>query len=344
MKSFKVLRLLVNNPLAAAKYCHCDPAGKPGKQSQRLNAENAGGTGILPVIPIRQAGRLSHPSLLAMPGSRPRSRETEWIRFLAIYSCLWIMLPASLGFCDDTGALIDKALNQSGITGQLELLAPTVLSAVPDDAFPDTKTRDAIGALMKKAAGKDPLLRMVQEALRENFNREMIEQVISFYDSKLGRKVGRLQATALTPALIKTVREGRKTAASMDETRLKLLRRLIKAERVSQYNEQLLQSFVKGLIDGSLGEQGGQDPKSREGLAGIEKGIRFDEARAEEIALVSFAHAFRSLEDKELEQLASYKESQAGTWFGSSVQKGLDRVAHETGKALGEAAYASRRR
>jgi hypothetical protein len=36
------------------------------KQSQLLQAEIAGGTGILPVIPNRQAGRLSHHSLLAM--------------------------------------------------------------------------------------------------------------------------------------------------------------------------------------------------------------------------------------------------------------------------------------
>jgi len=271
-------------------------------------------------------------------------KSFNFVRFLAVCSCLWIVLHATSSTCDQTDAVIDKALNQSGLTGQLELLGPAVLSAVPDDAFPDTKSKEEIGSFMKKAAGKDRLLALVREAVRENFNHEMIEQVISFYDSKLGRKVGRLQAIALTPALIRTVREGRKNTASLDETRLNLLRRVIKAERVTQYNETLLQSFIKGLIDGSLGAQGNQEQAIQEGLDGIEKGTRLDEARAEEIALVAFAHAFRSLDDKELEELAAHKESEAGVWFDSSLQKGFNRASYETGKALGEAAYAARRR
>jgi hypothetical protein len=48
------------NQLPAAKECHGDPVEKRGKQSQRLKAEIPGGTGILPVIPKRQAGSLSH--------------------------------------------------------------------------------------------------------------------------------------------------------------------------------------------------------------------------------------------------------------------------------------------
>jgi len=267
----------------------------------------------------------------------------KFVRFLAVFSCLWVAFHASPGFCDDTDALIDKGLNLSGLSGQLELFAPAVISAVPDDAFPDAKAKEEIASLIKKTAGKVRLLTLVREAVREDFDRQMIEQVITFYDSKLGRKVGRVQGNILTPALLKTVREGRKTAAAMDDTRLNLLRRLIKAERVTQTNEKLLQSFINGMIDGTLGAEESQDRKSREVLEGIEKEIRFDEARAEEIALVAFAHAYRSLDDQELEELAKHKESEAGAWFGRSLQKGFVRIAYETGKALGEAAQQSRR-
>jgi hypothetical protein len=51
--------------------CHCDPAEKRGKQSPVWGI--AGGTGILPVIQNRQAGRLSHHSLLAMTERHPAS-------------------------------------------------------------------------------------------------------------------------------------------------------------------------------------------------------------------------------------------------------------------------------
>lgn len=265
-------------------------------------------------------------------------------RFLAVCFCVWIVVHAPSGCCGRNDVLIDKALNLSGLSGQLESLPAAVLSAVPEDAFPDPKTKEEIGSLLKKAAGKDRLLPLVREALLENFNQDMIDQVIGFYDSKLGRKVGRLQGNALAPALMKSVREGRKTTVSMDDARLDLLRRAIKAERVAQYNDTLLHGFIKGLIDGSLGDPGSRDPTNREALEGIEKGIRFDEARAEEIALVAFAHVFRSLDDKELGELVAHKESQAAAWFDISLQKGLNRAAYETGKTLGEAAYTSRRR
>jgi hypothetical protein len=266
-------------------------------------------------------------------------KSSKLVTLLSLCLFVYTVFLASSGLCAQTDVLIDKLLNQSGLSEQIEFLPVAVLSAVPEDAFPDQKAKVEIGSLMKKTAGKDRLLSLVRDALSEDFNREMIEKVLSFYDSKLGRKVGRVQGTALAPALIKAVREGRKTAASMDEARLDLLRRLIKAERVTQSNEKLLQSVVKGLIDGSLVESASRDATSPDGLTGIEREIRFDEARAQDIALVAFAHAFRPLDNKELEELAVHKESEAGTWFEASVQKGLNRAAYETGKTLGEAAY-----
>jgi hypothetical protein len=327
MISLKFLRCLVNIPLWVG------PAACYKVQSSR--------TVILPVIYGPAVCRSYNRSRMK---TRAFPIVTNKLAFLPFLSCLWIALLAPPGFCDQTDVLIDKALNQSGLSGQLESFAPSVVSAVPDDAFPNAKAKGEIGAFMKKSVGKDRLLPLVREAVRENFNRKMIEQVIEFYDSKLGRKVGRLQGNTLSPALLKTVREGRKTTAAMDETRLNFLRRIIKAEHVAQYNRRLLHSFAKGLIEGPQDAPGSHNPTSREGLETVEDGIRFDKARAEEIALVALSHTYRSLNDKELEELTAHKESEPGVWFGSTLQKGLNRAAYETGKALGEAVYASRRR
>ena len=50
--------------------CHCERSEAISLGLRVTKEEIAGGTGILPVIPNRQAGRLSHHSLLAMTISR----------------------------------------------------------------------------------------------------------------------------------------------------------------------------------------------------------------------------------------------------------------------------------
>jgi hypothetical protein len=237
--------------------------------------------------------------------------------------------------------LINKALKLSGVTGSLDKLGGAILSAIPGDAFPDVKMRNDVAAYIKKEAGKEELLSIVRAAVREDFDKENIEKVISFYDSKVGRKVGRLQEASLDPTLLKSIREGRKVASSLDEPRLNLLKRIMKAERVSELNETLLKSVIRGLVDGS--PPGDPEPaaESTEAIQKkiniMESAIRSGQNRGDDIALVAFAYTLRSVDDKDLEALASYHESPQAAWFRSAVQKGIDRAVYKTARALGEA-------
>ncbi len=236
--------------------------------------------------------------------------------------------------------LIDKALKSSGLTGPLERLGAAILSAIPGDAFPNVKMRNEVAAYVKKEAGKEELLSIVRAAVREDFDRESIEKVISFYDSKTGRKIGHLQETSLDPALLKGIREGRKIASSLEESRLNLLRRIIKAERVEELNGTLLKSLTKGLVDGSPAE--GTEPAEyaeavQKKIDIMEKAIRSSKNRTEDVALIAFAYTFRSVDDKGLEELASFHESPPAAWFRNAVQKGLDRAVYKTARSLGEA-------
>lgn len=236
--------------------------------------------------------------------------------------------------------LINKALKLSGVTGPLEKLGGAILSAIPGDAFPDVKMRNEVAAYVKKEAGKEALLSIVRAAVREDFDKKSIEKVISFYDSKVGRKIGHLQEASLDPALLKGIREGRKIASSLEEPRLRLLRRIMKAEGVSELNGTLLRSVIRGLVDGSPAEDPGLATSAeavQKKINIMENAIRSGQNRTEDVALVAFAYTFRSVDDKELEELASYHETPHAAWFRSAVQKGLDRAVYQTARSLGEA-------
>jgi hypothetical protein len=240
----------------------------------------------------------------------------------------------------EADSLINKALKSSGVTGPLDKLGGAILSAIPGDAFPDVKMRNEVAAYVKKEAGKEVLLSIVRAAVREDFDKESIERVISFYDSKVGRKIGHLQEDSLDPALLKGIREGRKIASSLEEPRLSLLRRIMKAEGVSELNGTLLRSVIRGLVDGSPPEDPGLATSAEADQKKInimENAIRSGQNRTDDVALVAFAYTFRSVDDKELEVLASYHETSHAAWFRSAVQKGFDRAVYQTARALGEA-------
>ena len=72
-------------------------------------------------------------------------------------------------------------------------------------------------------------------------------------------------------------------------------------------------------------------------MAAIENRIRSEDEIAGEIALLTFAYSYRSLNDKDLGAAARYCETPAAQWFRDAVRKGLERAVYETGRALARA-------
>jgi hypothetical protein len=262
----------------------------------------------------------------------------------AIFFLLLVSCPPP-SWADDADALIDKAIKLSGIAGQIEMLGKTILSAVPADAFPDQRARNEAEALIRKRASKEALTEIVRASVRRQFDKDKIEKVVRFYESSFGRKVGRLQDNALETGLLKSIREGRKTAASLDEARLKTLARIIDAEIVSESNDILVKSVVRGLLNGST--EGANRPNDEtdqidEKLKAVEKTMAMEQHRMDDMTLTAFALTYRSLSDKELEELAAYQESAGASWFRDAVLNGLDRASYDVSRALGAALTASR--
>lgn len=238
---------------------------------------------------------------------------------------------------DDVDGRIDEAFVRSGLSMQLDMLTGTIINAVPNDVFPQKGMRRLVGRYVKKTADKERLMATVRAAVELEFDREALQEVLKFYRSRLGRKVGKLQSRALTPSSISQIREGSKTVASMNEPRLEILKRIILAERVSEANFRLLDHMVDGLADGTLGKGDVEAEKIRQQLGALVDRTRSVHSSTERIALAAFANTYRPLNDKELKGLARFQESHAAGWFRTRVHRGLEEAVYIAAKALGEA-------
>jgi hypothetical protein len=240
----------------------------------------------------------------------------------------------------ESDQLIDKSLKNSGMAAQLETLPEIVISCIPDDAIPDKRTRRETVNLIKETAGKEVLLSAVRAAIKENLDNDKLQAVLKFYDSRIGKKVGRLYETVLDPELIRDLREKRTILAALNENRVATLERIVSAGGFSEANANLLNAVVEGLVEGYTNEVSKTDRPNNETKKQIR--IALKEAivgsnRSREFALVGLARTLQSLDDKELQEFALFCTSDAGTWFNRSVQKGLENAVTKTGVALGTA-------
>ncbi|HMK33516.1 MAG TPA: hypothetical protein VK463_00515 [Desulfomonilaceae bacterium] len=264
------------------------------------------------------------------------------VRLCILLFILFVLVPHFGAACaDEVDILADRALKVSGITGQLDDLGAAVIAAVPADAFPNVKARHDASAHVKKTMNKNALLESVRSVVRADADRQVLEGIVSFYESKLGRRVGRLQESALEPNLLRNIREGRKVMAETDEARLATLRRIVDSDRAHENNKALLNTVVKGLVDGHKGDtpdtmNEGEIAQGK--LKIMDRAIRSHEDRNKELAVASYAYTYKSLDDKELAELAAFRESRTAARFGEAVQKGLNAAVYKIARSFAESA------
>jgi len=258
---------------------------------------------------------------------------------LFILAAAWVFCRVSVSVAqDDTRDVsIDSVIKASGISAQLDVLAETMVALFPADAFRDSRTRKEVLDYVKKTATPDSSVAALRAAIHKKYDQDKMEKVTDFFQSKVGRKAGRIQGAALAPSLLNSLREGRKEAASQHESRLELLRRIIHGQKVSEANARLRESAVRGLLEGATGEEDRHGRKARSRMKSLEAYLQLPEDRGGETSMVAFSITFRTLDDKELQELATFQESEHGSWFRTVVLDGLDEAVYQVARALGEA-------
>lgn len=267
---------------------------------------------------------------------RETSLIATWMGILIMLLCGgWFLI----GFSADQPPLVDRCLRLSGIFDQLEALPQGIVFAIPEDAFPGKNAKAEVVGLLKRSEVKSVIFSSVRAAVEKGCDEATLTTVATFYESPVGKKVARVQRFSLAVNTLKELRESRTLLAELSPDRTETLRRILRASKTEEVNQRLLVSIISGLVDGYLAGKGHSEPKAeniRERLKAIENEIREGRVRTDEIALLAGAYSFRSIEQKELERLADYEESEPAQRFGTAVAQGFEQAVYEIGKTLGE--------
>jgi hypothetical protein len=258
-------------------------------------------------------------------------------RFLGIILLLFAIMPVR---ADENRDLIDKALRLSGISGQFDELGPSLVSAMPLDAFPYQKFRHELSAAIKKCFSRENIKESMISAMAVELESGTLDAVIKFYESKPGRKAARINETALESGVLRNIRESRTYLNGLDANRVELLKRLLKAENSVADNERLMQSVLRGFVEVSSEQTDGASDllqQTAEKMDIVNKIISAQQNRIEDTALMASAYSFKSMDDKELLEIIAFLESQPAVQFNTALMKGLDETVRRLAKDIGGA-------
>jgi len=235
--------------------------------------------------------------------------------------------------------MVQRALKASGMTSQMAAFSDALLAAIPLEVFPDEAARNEARSFFRAALGEEKLSAILLQSCKESLNRDHLQRVLEFHQSRLGKRVGQLTEGTLSPASLEAMREQRHFSRTLDKERLDILERIVRSEQTLELNLSMLSALFHGLAEGALVASPSQAERVgelRRRLGSIEAEMKREAPRTMEMAVSVFAYTYRQLKDSELGELASYLESEPAAWYRDAVHRGMTQAARRAGVAVGE--------
>jgi hypothetical protein len=231
-----------------------------------------------------------------------------------ILVCLIMTWPAMCqvkGKEDEQTARYVRLVKASGIEAQIKSIPKALLAVIPADIFPDVRSKSRVENLYWKKIGQGDSLPCILKALQEKIDENTLRMLLGFYESRLGRKVARLQEGSLDPSRLRGIREGYKRLSTLEEPRLSLVKRLTPGQSLSRTNPEWTRTVVAGLLEGYTKGEIEESTTHHDVDKIIEYGMKIARDKADEMSLLSAVNTFESLSDSELGEVASFYESDA---------------------------------
>jgi hypothetical protein len=232
-------------------------------------------------------------------------------------------------------SLVEKSVKLSGIANQFANIPESLVACFSGDTLPNQKIRQSLESSLRKELSANDLTACIQNSLIRNFDSHFIEDVIFFYESGLGRKVAHIQREALSPVLLRAVKEARKSVLSLEDKRLENVKRIVKSQNLLEVNDRLLINLCRGLTASLTDSVNSDEIFQQKDVYELFPQIVMSEESASELAIVSTAYTFRSLSDADIAKFAEHLETDEGRWFSCSVNEGMADIALRAGTSLG---------
>lgn len=213
---------------------------------------------------------------------------------------------------DDHAKRCARLLRASGVEGMLKTIPKSLLAVIPADIFPDTRTKTRMESLfLKTVAQSDSPGQCLVRSLSKNLDESAVSELLGFYESRVGRKVARLQEGMLDPGRLREIREGYKRVTLLEEPRLSLMKRLTMNQRLSSTNMEWTRAVVAGLMAGYVKDAPAANAVDSDVRKIIEHGTNIAREKSEEMRMISVANTFESLSNSELSEVAAFFDSDA---------------------------------
>ncbi len=244
----------------------------------------------------------------------------------------------------DKKTLTKKLMERSGINDQIRqfpLIASSVLSQSKDKLRPEIYS--ALEREMVKAWDPERLLRGISDRVEKNLDIRSMEEVLTWLDSDLGKKITAVEKANTTPGVMQAIEE---YGNSLKKTpppkkRIDLVQKLIEAENsVKSIADMKISMTIAMLtaINPSLPKE------KRADLNVIRKQLEELRPRIEEETRTQEMHGkfytYRTLKDEELQPYVEFAESESGKRYNTitigAFRDGVERGSSDFGKVVGE--------
>jgi len=249
---------------------------------------------------------------------------------------------------DEKATLYTRLVKASGIEAQLKGIPKSLLSVIPADIFPNARTKTRIENLYLKAFGQtDSTSQCLVRSLTANLSEIDVSELLRFYESRVGRKVARLQERSLDPVRLREMREGYRRVTMLEEPRLSLMKRLAENQRRASTNVAWTRALIAGLMAGYTQDDTGGSAAGRDVGKIIEYGTKIALEKSEDMRMLSAANTFESLSNDELSEAVTFFDSEAAAKMqeaiGVCIRAGLFHAAWTLGSCFREGTAPSSR-
>ncbi len=264
------------------------------------------------------------------------------VRFFPVFLVFVFLMStsSSITLAEENRENVIKLLDLSGITKQISEFPGLVKSGVDQSREQGTSIPDRLIQLLHMAVDDsiDPgtMVKGVANGLLNNLNEEETLQLLSWYESELGRKIALLEEkSSTTEAYTEMMLMSERLLADSEHVKFaKKLDKLVGATDFSMKLQENTQRAVLSSIFKALNPHKNFDFDTLKlQMSKQHKQIR---ANIEQIVIVSFTYTYRNLNQGEIDEYTTFLESSASSKFNESTLNSIDKEMNKALIQLGE--------
>ncbi len=229
-------------------------------------------------------------------------------------------------------ALSMTFLKASGLKAQIKQIPKALLASLPADAFIDAKTKNRVERLFSGKVDPDEWTTFVAGELAKGVDAAVLDELIRFYSSRVGRKLGAVNEGALNPWNMQRVREGYTRVPALSDARLALLKELVETSGLERFNADAVDAVVRGLLEGYAGQSSKLELTKEDTEATFQHSRKIARGRTGELCLVLLARQSQPAERSRLGRYPFFFPVTRLSRGSTSVSKGFSE--HSTGCSL----------